>query len=128
MKATPADGPPAGTDWVHEVKWDGMRVLARLEGGAVTLTSANGLDATVRFPELGGLGDACGCDAVLDGEVVAFDPAGRPDFGFLQGRMHVSSAFEARRRSVELPVTIALFDVLWLDGIERKYVEVAAGN
>lgn len=116
MKATSSADPPLGDDWVHEVKWDGMRVLARLGDGAVTLTSTNGLDATARFPELAGLADACGCDAVLDGEVVAFDGDGRPDFGLLQGRMHVASAAEARRRAVEQPVSLALFDVLWLDG------------
>lgn len=116
MKATSSAEPPVGDDWVHEVKWDGMRVLARLSDGAVTLTSTNGLDATLRFPELAGLADACGCDAVVDGEVVTFDADGRPDFGLLQGRMHVSSAAEARRRAAERPVSLALFDVLWLDG------------
>ena len=63
MKATTSDAPPSGDAWAHEVKWDGMRLLARLAGGAVTLTSTNGLDATARFPELQGLADACGCDA-----------------------------------------------------------------
>ena len=116
MKATTSAAPPAGDDWVHEVKWDGMRVLARLAGGDVTLTSTNGIDATKRFPELEGLADACGCDAVVDGEVVDFDANGRPDFGLLQHRMHIASAHEARRRAAERPVTFALFDVLWLDG------------
>jgi bifunctional non-homologous end joining protein LigD len=118
MKASTSPTPPVGDDWAHEVKWDGMRLLARLEGGAVTLTSSNGIDATARFPELVGLADACGCAAVLDGEVVAFDATGRPDFGLLQHRMHVASASEARRRSHERPVSLALFDVLWLDGTD----------
>ena len=116
MKATTAERPPLGDDWLHEVKWDGMRVLARVADGAVTLTSTNGIDATTRFPELAGLGEACGCDAVLDGEVVAFDGAGRPDFGLLQQRMHIANAVEAKRRAAEQPVSLALFDVLWLDG------------
>lgn len=118
MKATAADLPPPGDDWVHEIKWDGMRVLARIADGAVGLTSVNGLDATTRFPELAGLGDACGCDAVLDGEVVAFDAEGRPDFGLLQPRMQLTSPHEARRRAAERPVSLALFDVLWLDGYD----------
>src|SRR5687767_9584290 len=104
MKATTAAGPPLGDDWAHEVKWDGMRILARVAGGAVALTSANGLDATTRFPELAGLADACGCEAVLDGEVVDFDADGRPDFGLLQHRMHIASAHEAQRRAAERPV------------------------
>jgi bifunctional non-homologous end joining protein LigD len=116
MKATTAEVPPPGDGWAHEVKWDGMRVLARLADGAVTLTSTNGLDATARFPELEGLAAACGCDAVLDGEIVEFDADGRPDFGLLQHRMHIASPHEARRRAAERPISIALFDVLWLDG------------
>lgn len=116
MKATTSASAPQGDDWIHEVKWDGMRLLARLAGGDVTLASSNGLDATTRFPELDGLAAACGCDAVLDGEVVAFDDGGRPDFGLLQHRMHVASAHEAQRRAAERPTSLALFDVLWLDG------------
>lgn len=116
MKATTAERPPLGADWAHEVKWDGMRVLARLDRGAVTLTSSNGLDATTRFPELAGLAEACGCEAVLDGEIVAFDDDGRPDFGLLQHRMHVASPHEARRRAALQPITFALFDMLWFDG------------
>jgi bifunctional non-homologous end joining protein LigD len=122
MKATSAEHPPVGDDWAHEVKWDGMRVLARLAGGTVTLMSTNGLDATTRFPELAGLAEACGCDAVLDGEVVAFDAEGRPDFGLMQHRMHVATAHEAARRAVDVPVSLALFDVLWLDGNDTTAV------
>jgi len=53
---------------------------------------------------------------VLDGEIVAFDDAGRPSFELLQRRMHVESESTIRRLSREVPVTYALFDVLWLDG------------
>jgi bifunctional non-homologous end joining protein LigD len=116
MKATTSASVPQGDEWAHEVKWDGMRVLARLHGGTVGLTSTNGLDATRRFPELEGLAAACGCDAVLDGEVVALDDNGRPDFGLLQPRMHLADAAEARRRAAGRPISLALFDVLWLDG------------
>lgn len=116
MKAASAEAPPPGDDWVHEVKWDGMRILARCAGGETTLRSGNLLDATARFPELAGLAAAVGCDVVLDGEVVAFDAGGRPDFGRLQQRMHLSSPGEVQRVAAEVPVSFALFDVLWLDG------------
>jgi bifunctional non-homologous end joining protein LigD len=116
MKAVSADLPPDGTGWAYELKWDGMRVLAALVDGHVRLTSGNGLDATVRFPELAGLGAAVGVDAVLDGEVVALDERGRPDFGRLQHRMHIAAAAEAARKAVESPVTYAVFDVLHLAG------------
>lgn len=116
MKATAADAVPPGDEWAHEVKWDGMRVLARCAGGSTTLASGNDLDATARFPELHGLADAVGAPVVLDGEVIAVDAAGRPDFGLLQRRMHLSSPAEVRRVAAEVPVGIALFDVLWFDG------------
>jgi bifunctional non-homologous end joining protein LigD len=114
MKATTATDPPAGDDWVHEVKWDGMRVLAFCTGGTTTLVTSNGLDATGRFPELAGLAAAVGTDAVLDGEVVAYRD-GRPDFGQLQARMHVTAPLEVARRAAEVPVSFAVFDLLRLD-------------
>jgi bifunctional non-homologous end joining protein LigD len=116
MKATPAQVPPAGDDWRHEVKFDGMRILARCAGGATTLVTTNGLDATVRFPELAGLADAVGIDAVLDGEVIVQDASGRSDFGRLQARMHLSSPGAVAAKRAEVPVAMAVFDLLWLDG------------
>lgn len=119
---------PADADrWGYEMKWDGMRVLAAVEGGRVRLTSRRGSDVTDRFPELRGLGDAMGArEAVLDGEVVALDDAGRPSFERLQPRMHVASPAKARQLAGQTPVALMLFDVLWLEGhlvIARSYRE-----
>ena len=69
MLATRGTHVPAGDEWQHEVKWDGMRVLVDVRGGAARLFSRNENDATVSFPELAGLPVD---DALLDGEVVAF--------------------------------------------------------
>jgi bifunctional non-homologous end joining protein LigD len=119
MKAVSAELPPPGEPgWAYEIKWDGMRVLGRCADGEVTYKTTNGLDATARFPELAGLAAAVGCDAILDGEVIAIDEAGRPSFGRLQHRMHLTGAAEIRTRMVEIPVQLALFDLLWLDGNE----------
>lgn len=116
MKATAGDL-PEGPDWVYEVKWDGMRAIVTVEWGAVTLTSANGKDATNSFPELEGVGGAVGGrDVVLDGEIVAFDATGRPDFGRLQQRMHVADRRQAAERATAVPTVLALFDLLSLDG------------
>src|SRR4051812_40149520 len=70
MLAMSAARVPAGADWVHEVKWDGMRVLADVAGGRVTLTSRTERDVTVAFPELSALADQFE-DMLLDGEIVA---------------------------------------------------------
>ena len=116
MKAT-AGELPEGEGWVYEVKWDGMRAIVRVEDGVVRLQSANGKDATVSFPELAGLGESLGVgSAVLDGEIVAFDDQGRPSFGRLQQRMHVGDRRAAAARSEAVPCTLALFDLLALDG------------
>src|SRR5262249_156940 len=93
IPAPPGPHGPRGGERQHEVKWDGMRVLVDVRDGHARLFSRNENDATVSFPELAGLPVG---DALLDGEVVAFDD-GRPSFGALAERMHVSRADRARR-------------------------------
>ena len=117
MLAVSGDLPRDDRGWAYEMKWDGMRVLLRVEGGRLQATSRNGNDVTARFPELRGLGEALGTvEAVLDGEVVAFDEAGRPRFERLQPRIHVAAPAKARQLASENPVVVMLFDVLWLEG------------
>ena len=116
MKATSGDL-PSGDGWIYEVKWDGMRVLAFVEAGTLRLQSGNERDVTVSWPELAGLPGALPAQtALLDGEIVATDGAGVPSFGRLQQRMHVANAAEAARRSVDVPISYVVFDVLHLDG------------
>ena len=107
---------PSGPAWVHEVKWDGMRVLAEVYDGRLVLRSRNENDVTVSFPELQGLA-GLGHDVVLDGEVIALDN-GVPTFGALADRMHVRSARRAEQLSRSNPVTLLAFDVLSLDGTD----------
>jgi len=113
--------------WGFEVKWDGVRALAYVEGGRVRLESRNGNDVTPRYPELGPLGRALGSrPAIVDGEIVALDADGHPSFGRLQGRMHLASERQVRRAMRDAPVTYMLFDVLYLDGhttCDRPYAE-----
>jgi bifunctional non-homologous end joining protein LigD len=118
MRAVSGGGDvPPGDDWAFEVKWDGMRAVGFATGGGLVLQSANLIDVTARFPEVAPLGEAlAGHVAVVDGELVAFDDRQRPSFGRLQGRMHVASAAEARRRVATTPVSYLVFDLLHLDG------------
>jgi bifunctional non-homologous end joining protein LigD len=116
MKAT-AGELPVGPGWTYEVKWDGMRAVTFVDGDTLRVQSANLRDVTVSWPELAGLAEALPVDtAILDGELVATDEAGRPSFGRLQQRMHITSAAEAARRAADVPVTYVVFDLLHLDG------------
>lgn len=112
MLATVTDTVPTGTQWVHEVKWDGMRVLVDVRGGVAAVTSRSGREVTAAFPELAGLG-AQYDDMLLDGEVVALD-GGRPSFGALAERMHVRDSRKAARLASVRPVTLMIFDLLRL--------------
>jgi bifunctional non-homologous end joining protein LigD len=116
MLATKGTHVPHGSEWLHEVKWDGMRVLADVHGGRATLLSRAGNDVTVSCPELAGLGGLYD-DMLLDGEVVALD-SGRPSFGALAERMHVRDARKADRLSASRPVTLMVFDLLRLYGTD----------
>lgn len=116
---TPAD--VAGADWVYEMKWDGVRAIVGVGGGGVVVMSRNGNDVTATYPELQELAERVVADgAVLDGEIVALNAAGRPDFGVLQARMKASAA-DAPRLARRTPVHLMLFDVLTLtvDGETR---------
>ncbi|MGZ6884283.1 MAG: non-homologous end-joining DNA ligase [Nocardioidaceae bacterium] len=115
MLATRGTSVPTGPAWMHEVKWDGMRVLVEVTAGVVTVRSRNENDVTGAFPELGGLAAAIGRDAVLDGEVVAF-AGGVPTFGALAERIHVRDPRRVAALAKATPVTLLVFDVLRLDG------------
>jgi bifunctional non-homologous end joining protein LigD len=77
------DRPPSGAGWVHEVKFDGYRIQARIENGVPVLRTRKGLDWTRKF---GAIVRATASlpDGIYDGEVVALDSKGAPDFGALQ--------------------------------------------
>jgi bifunctional non-homologous end joining protein LigD len=116
MLASQGTTVPTGPAWAHEIKWDGMRVLADVRKGRLTLTSRNENDVTASFPELGGLG-ALFEDMLLDGEVVALS-GGVPSFGALAERMHVQDARRAAALSATRPVTYMVFDLLRLYGVD----------
>lgn len=116
MRATAVDAlPPDDERWAYEVKWDGVRALAYLEGGQVRLQSRTLRDVTDSYPELVALAGAAE-GTVIDGEIVAFDETGRPRFERLQQRINVPLGPAVRRRSSEIPVTYMAFDLLYSDG------------
>jgi len=117
MLATAGDLPGDDAAWSYEFKWDGVRAVAYLDGaGGLLLRSRNDRDVTVAYPELRSAAEAIASRGalVLDGEIVAFGPSGRPDFGTLQARLHVADPTKAARLAAETPVVYLVFDVLFL--------------
>src|SRR5581483_1191452 len=83
--AKPADHAPVGDDWLHEIKFDGYRILAHVRDGAAILRSRTGLDWSDKFPELARtLAQLPVSSALLDGEVVHLADSGVSSFGALQ--------------------------------------------
>jgi len=109
--ATLVDRPPTGPDWLFEVKLDGYRLLAAVAGAHVRLFTRSGLDWTDRFPGVAAALAARDLPAaLLDGEAIALDRAGKTDFGLLQ-------------RSFDDPsvrVRYAAFDLLAEDGADLR--------
>jgi bifunctional non-homologous end joining protein LigD len=127
MLAVAGELPPRGEDaaWGYEFKWDGVRALAAVRDGRLGLWARSGTEITTRYPELSRLPDALThADVVLDGEVVALDRRGRPDFGLLQNRMHRTGGSDVARLAAADPVTYLVFDVLAVAGrslLDRPY-------
>jgi bifunctional non-homologous end joining protein LigD len=85
MKAALGTLPSEDGSWAYEVKWDGYRTLAFVEGGRLRLQSSNRLDVTAKYPEMQELAGAIGVRrVVLDGELVVLDDHGRPRFELIQ--------------------------------------------
>jgi bifunctional non-homologous end joining protein LigD len=94
---------PSGAGWVHEIKLDGYRMLAVIQGGKARLLTRTAQDWSHRFPEVA---QALGAlpDAVLDGELVAPDKDGNPDFAALQAAMEKGTTASLRFFAFDLPV------------------------
>ena len=118
-----ARGVPQGREWVHEVKWDGVRILADVTVDGVRLTTRNGNVATAAWPDL--VDVAPRRDLLLDGEVIALNSTGKPDFRVIAERMHVRSAVTARRLATQIPAIYMVFDLLRLDGRELTHRPLA---
>jgi bifunctional non-homologous end joining protein LigD len=117
MKATLSKLPADDAAYGYEIKWDGVRAIAFCEVGRLRLQSRNLRDVTAQYPEVAALARELGSrEAILDGELVAFDEHGRPSFQRLQRRMHLASEAAVRRRARETPVTYVIFDLLYLEG------------
>jgi DNA ligase D-like protein (predicted ligase)/DNA ligase D-like protein (predicted polymerase)/DNA ligase D-like protein (predicted 3'-phosphoesterase) len=103
--------------WWFEPKLDGIRCLAEMSTGETVLRTRTGRDATAQYPEIHMIHELVDqVNAVIDGEIVAFDADGRVSFEALQGRMNLANPREIDRARKRLPVSLVAFDILWLDG------------
>ena len=108
MKAKLVDKPPATGDWIYELKFDGIRVIAVKRNKKVSLLSRNQNDLSTRFPEIvEAIQNLAPRECVIDGEVVAVDDQGRSSFQLLQ-----ANEMEGRKS----PIYLYAFDLLQLDG------------
>jgi bifunctional non-homologous end joining protein LigD len=99
---------PEGDSWVHELKWDGWRLLARKQGREVRLYSRGGVEWSERLPKLAAAVCSLGArDAWLDGEIVYLDDDGFPDFVALR---------HAMRARAERRLVYQAFDLPWFNG------------
>ena len=108
---TSVDRPPAGGDWVHEIKFDGYRIQMRVENGAVTLKTRKGLDWTAKFGSAIPRAARELPDCLIDGEIVALDHRGSPDFAGLQAALSEGKTDD---------LIFFAFDLLFLEGKDLR--------
>lgn len=130
MLATLSEAVPSGPEWLYEIKWDGVRGLAFLtDRTRLYFRKRTPIDR--QYPELASLHQLVNAQsAVLDGEVVALDPAGRPSFERLQPRIMASDPTAIANLARTRPVLFFAFDIAYLNGrdlrktplVERKQI------
>ena len=108
---TPSAEPPAGPNWLHEVKWDGYRAQAHLSAGKATIYTRNGNDWSRQFaPIAAAVAQLKARSAILDGEAVVLDKDGKSDFGALRGELDGKSS----------RLRFCVFDLVELDGRDLR--------
>ena len=111
------DQAPSGPKWVHEIKYDGYRVQARIDGRNVRLLTRKGLDWTSRFPTIAAAVKTLGLSsALVDGEIVVEDSAGIPSFTLLQSDLASARADRFR---------YFVFDLLYCEGFDLTQATLA---
>jgi bifunctional non-homologous end joining protein LigD len=119
--ASLSEKPFSNPDWLFEVKWDGVRGLAYLANGEVAVRSRAGREISLEYPEVRDLASQLDAtEAIVDGEIVALDSAGRSNFQKLQNRAGVRNPSQQLLESI--PATYYAFDLLYCDGYDLRKV------
>lgn len=123
MLATAVDRPPSGSNWIYEIKWDGIRALCYVEGGHIRMVSRNGNSFDRQFPELSVVPNFLSAEsAVMDGEIAVLDEKGRSSFGLIQPRIHQTDANSVAHLARKTPANLFVFDLLYWDGYDLRGV------
>jgi bifunctional non-homologous end joining protein LigD len=111
--------PFSDPEWLFEIKWDGVRAVAQIQDGKVTLWARSGRDVTREYPEFRDLAKHFRvANAIVDGEIVSLDADGRSDFQKLQNRLGAQNPSQTLVQSV--PVNYYFFDLLYADGFDLR--------
>ena len=123
MGASLSEQFPKGGDWIFEVKWDGVRGLVFIDGGAMKIYTRNNNRCEGQYPELGVVPHYIEAEqAVLDGEIVVLDDKGVSHFELIQPRIHIKDANTIAKLGQKNPVHLLVFDLLYLDGFDLRRV------
>jgi bifunctional non-homologous end joining protein LigD len=123
MKSFLASTPPKGDDWLFEVKWDGVRAICFVDDKSVRMTSRTGHSCERQYPELSVIGHQIAAkQVILDGEICVLDKNGVSSFGLIQPRIAVADPNTIAHLARRTPVTLFVFDLLYLDGYDLRNV------
>jgi bifunctional non-homologous end joining protein LigD len=106
---SPAKRPPAGANWIHEIKHDGFRIMARRDGASVRLITRHGNDFTARFPlAVAAVSALSGRSFLIDGEAIVTNDRGLAVFDLIRHKRHGADA------------VLLAFDLIELDGEDPR--------
>ncbi len=107
------DKPFNSSDYIFEMKYDGIRALIYVNKNSIHIISRNGIELTALYPELESIKKLVKKDVIFDGEIVLLDDDGNPDFASLLARHRLKNKVRISQESENNPVTLMVFDILY---------------
>lgn len=116
----------SGSQWIHQIKWDGIRGLCRIENGRARLFTRNRRDRTEFYPEFKNIAEQLGAkSAWLDGEIVVLDRDQKPSFYRVLVRERLGNSVKASLYSAHDPAVYMVFDIMFIDGKDLRGLPLA---
>ena len=120
MEPVSSNSVVCGEEFIHQIKWDGIRGVSVIADGRVSVYTRNGIECSASYPELKSLPDCFNThQAVLDGELVVFAD-GKPSFYHALRRHRTKSVSSVPRIAAQYPVRYIVFDLLYLNGADIR--------